>query len=80
MNDTVTMDISTYNALKADAVRANMIVDHLFRTAHFRERNSDTPFEWDDIRLNEVLEIAYPKRFKNKIEEFEAEYEVKDEN
>lgn len=73
MNDIVTMDISTYNALKADAIRANMIVDHLFRTAHFREKNSETPFEWDDIRLNEVLEIAYPKRFANKIAEMENE-------
>lgn len=76
MNDIVTMDISTYNALKADAIRANMIVDHLFRTAHFREKNSETPFEWDDIRLNEVLEIAYPKRFANKIAEMENEDEA----
>ena len=71
MNDIVTLDVNTYNALKSEAVKANMIVDHLFRTAHFREKNSDTPFEWDDIRLNEVLEIAYPKRFANKIAEFE---------
>ena len=69
MNDTVTLDISTYNSLKADSVRANMIVDHLFRTAHYQEQ--DNEFRWDEVRLNEILELAYPKRYANKVSEWE---------
>lgn len=70
MADIVTLDINTYNALKSDAVRANMIVDHLFRTAHFCAE--DGLFKWDEAHLNEVLEIAYPKRYANKLTESEG--------
>ena len=71
MNDTVTLDISTYNSLKADSVRANMIVDHLFRTMELVEPKKGYDFTWDDKKLCEILELAYPKRYANKLAEFE---------
>lgn len=71
MNDIVTLDICTYNTLKSEAVKANMIVDHLFRTAHYQA--DDNQFRWDEVRLNEVLEIVYPKRFANKLAEIEEQ-------
>lgn len=75
MSNTVTLDISTYNTLKADAVRANMIVDHLFRTAQCSDGKT---FHWDDHKLAEVLEVTYPKRFANKIAEFDEHSELED--
>ena len=73
MNDTVTLDISTYNSLKADSVRANMIVDHLFRTAKLTlTRTGEYSMEWDSNKLCEILELAYPKRYANKLAEFEG--------
>lgn len=71
MNDIVTLDINTYNALKSDSVKANMIVDHLFRTGHFNA--DDRLFKWDEVHLNEVLEIAYPKRYANKVADDEVQ-------
>ncbi len=48
-----------------------MIVDHLFRTGHFNA--DDRLFKWDEVHLNEILEIAYPKRYANKVAESEVQ-------
>lgn len=67
MSDSVTLDISTYNTLKSSEVKANLVIDELFRQA--KVNKSEGTLFWESEHIDRIIELAYPRRYANKIEE-----------
>lgn len=65
MNDTVTMDIKTYNTFKNAAVKSDLIVNYLFNNA--KKSVDERRLIFDGDELSNLLKLVYPERYTNKL-------------
>lgn len=66
------MDLKTYNTQKNAAVKANLVIDRLFELAKLSEESCSLTFN-NNNELTDLLELAYPERFKNRVKELKEE-------
>lgn len=67
--DSVQLSINTYNKFKVASVKADLVIGRLFDLAQIDDENELT---FNPIDLADLLKLAYPERYKNKIEELKA--------
>lgn len=70
--DVVVLDLKTYNTQKNAAVKANLVIDRLFELAKLSEESCSLTFN-NNNELTDLLELAYPERFKNRVKELKEE-------
>lgn len=70
--DVVVLDLKTYNTQKNAAVKANLVIDRLFELAKLSEESCSLTFN-NNAELTDLLELAYPERFKNRVKELKEE-------
>lgn len=64
-DNTVTMNLSSYNAIKAENTRFQMFIGRLFESAELRGDYSG--IEFDSRMVEELIHLVYPDMYKKKL-------------
>lgn len=65
MENTVTMNLSAYNQIKAENTRFQMFISRLFEDAELRSDYSGIAF--DTHKVEELIRLVYPDSYKKKL-------------
>lgn len=71
MDNTVTMTLQTYNAMKAENTKWQMFIQRLWEGAELREDYSGVKF--DTKMIEELVHIMYPDQYKKKLAALRAQ-------
>ena len=71
MDNTVTMTLQTYNAMKAENTKWQMFIQRLWEGAELREDYSGIKF--DTKMIEELVHIMYPDQYKKKLAALRAQ-------
>ena len=64
-DNTVTMNLSSYNATKAENIRFQMFISRLFENAELREDYAG--IEFDGRMVEDLIHLVYPDMYKKKL-------------
>lgn len=64
-DNTVTMNLSSYNQIKAENTRFQMFISRLFEDAELRADYSG--IEFDTHRVEDLIHLVYPDMYKKKL-------------
>lgn len=66
-DDIVILNIKTYERFKNASVKANFVIDRLFELAQVNSTSDALAFQ-SSKEISDLLQLAYPERFKNKLQ------------
>lgn len=66
-DDIVILNIKTYERFKNSSVKANLVIDRLFELAQVNSTSGALAFP-SSKEISDLLQLAYPERFKNKLQ------------
>lgn len=69
--NTVTMNLSSYNQIKAENTRFQMFISRLFEDAELREDYSG--IEFDTHKVENLVHLVYPDMYKKKLSTLRAQ-------
>ena len=64
-DNTVTMNLSSYNQIKAENTRFQMFISRLFEDAELRAYYSG--IEFDTHKVEDLIHLVYPDMYKKKL-------------
>jgi hypothetical protein len=64
-DNTVTMNLSSYNQIKAENTRFQMFISRLFEDAELRADYSG--IEFDTHKVEDLIHLVYPDMYKKKL-------------
>lgn len=71
MNDnTVTMNLASYNSIKAENTRFQMFISRLFEDAELRA--DYTGIDFDMRKVEDLIHLVYPDMYKKKLSSLRA--------
>lgn len=69
--NTVTMDLSRYNSIKAENTKFQMFISRLFEDAELRADYGGIDF--DARKLEDLIHLVYPDSYKKKLSSLRAQ-------
>ena len=64
-DNTVTMELASYNQIKAENTRFQMFISRLFEEAELRKDYSG--IEFDSRKVEDLVHLVYPDTYKKKL-------------
>ena len=70
-DDRVILDIKTYDRFRNASTKANLVIDRLFELSKLDPKSNKLVFN-NEEELSELLKLAYPDRYKNRVEDLKT--------